>query len=145
MMRVYLDNCCFNRPYDSQVEMRVRLETEAKLAVQAEVRDKKIELAWSYMLDFENEANPNPERKENIRRWKKLARVDTTETAEIVSLAKVLHSKGLKKKDSLHLASAISLQCGIFLTTDDGILKKRKTITEIKILNPIEYYADYND
>lgn len=144
-MRVYLDNCCFNRPFDDQIEMRVRLETEAKLAIQAEIRDEIIELAWSYMLDFENDANPNQERKESIKRWRSLARVDTTETSEIVATAKIFHEKGLKKKDALHLASAIALQCGIFFTTDNGILKKRKTITELIILNPIEYYANYND
>ena len=33
-MRVYLDNCCYNRPYDEQVQLRIRLETEAKLHVQ---------------------------------------------------------------------------------------------------------------
>lgn len=27
-MRVYLDNCCYNRPYDDQSQMRIHLETE---------------------------------------------------------------------------------------------------------------------
>ncbi len=30
-MRVYLDNCCYNRPFDEQDQLSVRLETEAKL------------------------------------------------------------------------------------------------------------------
>lgn len=30
-MRVYLDNCMFNRPFDDQGHIRIRLETEAKL------------------------------------------------------------------------------------------------------------------
>ena len=34
-MRVYLDNCCFNRPFDDQSQLRIRLETEAKLDIQA--------------------------------------------------------------------------------------------------------------
>ena len=29
-MRVYLDNCCYNRPFDDQSQLKVRLETEAK-------------------------------------------------------------------------------------------------------------------
>lgn len=33
-MRVYLDNCCFNRSFDEQTQLRVRLETEAKLRIQ---------------------------------------------------------------------------------------------------------------
>lgn len=27
-MRVYLDNCCYNRPYDDQSQMRIHLEAE---------------------------------------------------------------------------------------------------------------------
>ena len=26
-MRVYLDNCCYNRPFDDQAQLTVRLET----------------------------------------------------------------------------------------------------------------------
>ena len=26
-MRIYLDNCCFNRPYDDQSQLRILLET----------------------------------------------------------------------------------------------------------------------
>ena len=29
LYRIYLDNCCFNRPYDGQTYLLVRLETEA--------------------------------------------------------------------------------------------------------------------
>ena len=33
-MRVYLDNCCYNRPFDPQEQLRIRLGIEAKLEVQ---------------------------------------------------------------------------------------------------------------
>ena len=55
-MRVYLDNCCFNRPFDDQSQARVRLEAEAKLEIQQQITDKRIELAWSYVLEHENHA-----------------------------------------------------------------------------------------
>lgn len=42
-MRVYLDNCCYNRPFDDQGQMRVRLETEAKLRIQSLMRTGEIE------------------------------------------------------------------------------------------------------
>jgi hypothetical protein len=35
---IYLDICCFNRPFDQQEQTLVRLQTEAKLAVQRGVR-----------------------------------------------------------------------------------------------------------
>ena len=56
---VYLDNCCFNRPYDDQSYLSVNLETEAKLAIQELINDNKLNLAWSFILDFENNANPD--------------------------------------------------------------------------------------
>jgi len=33
-MRIYLDNCSFNRPFDDQTQLRIRLETEAKQLIQ---------------------------------------------------------------------------------------------------------------
>ena len=49
-MRVYLDNRCYNRPFDEQVQLRVRLETEAKLEVQRQMRSGELEYVWSDML-----------------------------------------------------------------------------------------------
>lgn len=34
--RIYLDNCCFNRPYDDQLNLNIHLEAEAKLFIQKE-------------------------------------------------------------------------------------------------------------
>ena len=49
-MRVYLDNCCYNRPFDEQAQLAVRLETEAKLEVQRQMRSGELEYVWSDML-----------------------------------------------------------------------------------------------
>ena len=48
-MLVYMDLCCFNRPFDDQSQPRIYLETEAKLFIQRKIKDGEIELAWSYM------------------------------------------------------------------------------------------------
>ncbi len=79
-MRVYLDNCCYNRPFDDQKDLRVRLEAVAKLGVQQMILEQRVELAWSYILDYENELNPFEQRKMVIRRWKTHATVDADET-----------------------------------------------------------------
>ena len=49
-MRVYLDNCCYNRPFDEQAQLRVRLETEAKMEIQSQMRLGILEYVWSEML-----------------------------------------------------------------------------------------------
>jgi len=51
-MNIYLDNCCFNRPFDDQSFIRIKLETDAKLHIQGKVRTHELELTWSYILEF---------------------------------------------------------------------------------------------
>ena len=130
-MRVYLDNCCFNRPFDDQSHPRVRLEAEAKLDVQQRIKNKEIELAWSYMLDYENQANPFEERRDVIARWKTAAAVDVAETDAVVQQAREIASRGLHAKDALHVACAIVAGCDFFLTTDDFLLKKMRGFSGI--------------
>lgn len=52
-MKVYLDNCCYNRPYDDQSQLRISLETQAKLQIQSMIRNREIELVSSYVLMYE--------------------------------------------------------------------------------------------
>ena len=138
-MRVYLDNCCFNRPFDDQTLLTIRLETEAKLQIQNNIRDGKISLAWSYVLDFENAANPYEERKQEIQRWEKLSDAFTEETSAILSLMNKFVELGLKPLDGLHVACAVALKCEYFLTVDKGILKKGKMIKNMEIISPIDF------
>ncbi len=56
-MRIYLDNCCLNRPFDDQAIIRIKLEAEAVIHIQSQVVAKTIDLAWSYIIDYENQAN----------------------------------------------------------------------------------------
>jgi len=73
-IRVYLDHCCFNRPYDSQDQLAVRLEAEAKLFVQGEIIAGRLDLVWSFMMDYENSFNPFKGRREAIGEWRSFAR-----------------------------------------------------------------------
>ena len=138
-IRIYLDNCVFNRPFDDQTSIRIKLETEAKLYIQNKIFKNVIELVWSYILEYENEQNPFIERREAIKEWKNLAVLDIEENEIILKRAKKLVTFGLKSKDALHIACAIEGKAEYFLTTDDKILKKGKHIKEIKIIDPIEF------
>jgi predicted nucleic acid-binding protein len=103
------------------------------------IRTCKIELAWSYILDFENEANPFFERKYTIEKWKTLSKVDVHENSAILSMATKLGKQGLKAKDALHISCAIEMHCEFFLTTDDLIQKRMLTNEMIRVFNPIEF------
>ena len=141
-MRVYLDNCCFNRPFDDQSQIRIRLESEAKLKIQEEIRKGEFKLVWSYILDYENNMNPYQERKERIDGWKNYAETDVQEGNELIETAPVLNNKGFSKMDALHIACAIDADSEYFLTTDDGILKLSTAVDEIKINDPIGFLKE---
>ena len=134
-----MDNCSFNRPFDDQSQLKIRLEAESKIYIQESILQNKLELAWSYILDFENEANPFEERSNAIQLWKRHAVIDISETTEILSKAKEIKNEGLKNKDALHVACAINSKCDYFITTDDSILKKLKNFREITVLDPINF------
>jgi predicted nucleic acid-binding protein len=141
-MRVYLDNCCFNRPFDNQSQARIRLEAEAKLEIQQQIRDGRIELAWSYVLEFENHANPFEVRRRLVAMWKSIAVVDIEETNDILQQANEISNRGLRAADALHLACAIGAKCDFFLTTDDVIVKKMQGFSHIAVMNPTQFVVE---
>ena len=138
-MRIYMDNCCFNRPFDDQSDIRIRLETEAKLYIQEKIINREIELAWSYIIDYENLFNPFEERRNTIDKWKSHAIIDIVETGDIINNAGLIRKFGVKNKDALHVACAIEAGCNYFLSTDDSLLQKLSGLDKIKVLNPISF------
>ena len=138
-MLIYLDNCCFNRPFDDQKQIRIRIETEAKLFIQGEILDGKYSLAWSYILDYENEANPFPERKETIANWKNKATLDTGETKTLIEIAKQLNNQQINAKDALHIASSVVMKCDYFITTDLYLIRKMTNFEAIKVVSPVDF------
>jgi len=138
-MLIYLDNCSFNRPFDNQKQLRIHSETMAKLKIQEEIINGRYRLAWSYILDYENNANPFSERKMAIANWKKRATFETAETINILQIAKQLYKTKIKAKDALHVACAIEMQCDFFITTDLSLIKKCANFEKIKVVNPLEF------
>ncbi len=143
-MKIYLDNCCYNRPFDDQNQMKIYLETQAKLYVQAKIKDGSYDLVWSYILDYENGRNPYKERRFAIAPWKMIASVCVDEeTEEILLFAETLASKGIKTYDALHISCAVAAQCDYYLTTDKKLLNT--SIPEIKIVSPIAFVNETED
>ena len=140
MIRIYLDNCCFNRPYDNQGQLKIELETKAKLKIQEMIVDGELELAISYILEQENDDNPYLERKIAIGDFFKFATIDADETQEIIDIAKEAQATGLKIKDSLHAACAITTSCNYLLTTDKRFLKY--VDSRIQVLNPMQFISE---
>ena len=136
--RVYLDNCCFNRPYDDQTQPRVRFETQAKLYIQRMIFEGQVELAWSYILKFENSRNPVGAKRHAIARWESLSSSFVAMSDEIVAAAEKIKATGVKATDALHVACAIAGSCHYFITVDKRLLGY--TDSRITLCNPIDFF-----
>ena len=139
-MRGYLDNCCYNRPYDDQSQMRVSLESQAKLHIQDEIKEGKYELASSYMLTYENSRNRVESKKLAIQTFIEdnvVVFIDSSRKQEAEQIAKDIQATGVKPADSIHAACAILSKCNYLLTTDDRFLKYKDP--RIEIVDPTEF------
>jgi len=139
-MKIYLDNCCYNRPFDDQTQIRIFLEAQAKLHIQSLIVNKKIELVYSYMSVFENNCNPNKKHLKIISDFFQNAScfVSHTEMQQVEKIAGSIVKQNIKNKDALHIASAILSGCEYFVTTDDIILKRCKS-EKLILCSPIEF------
>ena len=139
-MRIYLDNCCYNRPYDDQSQLRISLESQAKLEIQTKIKNGEIELATSYMTFYENSENPYEMRRTNILDFQEqnaTVHLSSDSDDAISRKAAEIETTGIKHKDACHVACAIYTGCDYFLTTDDRLLKYKTD--EISIMSPIEF------
>ena len=111
-MRIYLDMCCYNRPYDDQSQIKVALETQSKLYIQSQIKEQKIDLVSSYMLRYECSNNPFEMRRNTIFDF----------------------------IDQNTVASAIYAKCEYFISTDKRLLNFNTT--EIKMVTPIQFVTE---
>ena len=135
--KIYLDNCCYNRPYDDQIQPKVIIETLAKLHIQELVLNQKLDLVWSYILAYENSQNISEAKREAISQWEKLSVEFIGKSDSLVALAQKIEKTGIKPFDALHISCAITAQCDYLVTTDKRMLKYKND--RIVICNPIDF------
>ena len=142
VMKVYLDNCCYNRPYDDQAQLKLHMETEAKLHIQKLIVDGKLDLVYSYVSRYENAQNPHEIRRTTIGAFFSNAKiyVDESMAEQAAEKAREIMQTGVKSKDALHVACAILAHADYFLTTDRRLLKFQTD--EIRMRNPIDFIIE---
>ena len=137
-IKVYLDTCCYNRPYDDQTQLRINLEAQAKLFIQKQIVAGKIDLIYSFISVYENSQNPYSIRKNAIFDFFSNASIYINEdNVEVVKKrASEIMKTGIKTKDALHVSCAVEGKADYFVTTDIRLLKYSSD--EVRIINPID-------
>jgi len=141
-VKVYLDNCCYNRPFDDQTQLRISLETQAKLYVQFLILNEEIDLVYSYISEYENNNNPFENRKYSINVFSQQKKYHVIESSALILKSKEIAKAGIKSADALHLASAIVGNADYFLTVDDHLLRYKTDA--IKIIDPIAFVVQWD-
>jgi predicted nucleic acid-binding protein len=135
----------YNRSFDDQTQLRIRLETAAIEGIFELAESGALELVWSFMLDYENSLNPQEERKEWAELLSGLCIHRVAPAARILALATALiKSVKIKPRDALHVACAETGRCDYFVTRDDDlvrIVRTRRRAPRLRVIaaNPVEF------
>lgn len=135
----------YNRCFDDQSQVRIRLETAAIEGIFALAEGGKLTLAWSFMLEYENSLNPHENRQEGVKLLSRLCTDTIIPSPQITRLArKIMKGSKVKPRDALHLACAETARCHYFVTCDDALirtLKRKRSILQLKVkaVNPVEF------
>jgi predicted nucleic acid-binding protein len=142
-VKIYLDVCCLNRPFDDHRQERIQLESEAVVAILG--RSKTLILLSSEIVDFEIAKIPDEDRKQKVTLLSSISNMKIAIDGEIISRAKALNEMGFKSFDAFHIACAEKGQADALLTTDDHLLKKAISHMEfikVRIENPLRWVME---
>lgn len=141
-MKIYLDVCCLNRPFDDQSQDRIRLEAEAVLLILTRIQTEDWEWHSSEVVVDEIGQTPDMNRRERVRQLNSHAHQVYQLTEADVDRARVLNNLGFSSMDALHLACAESCGADYFLTTDDELLSRAVRLVEqlqVVVENPLPW------
>ena len=135
-----MDCCCLNRPFDDQSDPIISLETEAIKSILELCYKGTFSLVTSDVLKFEIGKTPDIVKRERLKVLEGIAREQIKLSEHIINRAKHFEQLGIKPFDALHLACAES-GADVFLTVDSKLLKKVKTIPDLKVevYNPVDW------
>lgn len=144
MLKLYLDNCCYNRPFDDLEQEKINLKANAIENIFRKHINKEVEIYKSMAIDFEISKikSDNKRRQvEDLYDAMELTEIDYSE--EIKQRAIELRQYNIKDMDSLHLAFAESKNVDYLITTDRLLINASKRANlKIKVINPIEFIME---
>ena len=139
MLKIYLDNCCYSRPFDPPANPTIIFETSAKILIQILITNRKVILVNSFVVYEESSAIANKENRKLIINFLNKAEIYIAKDKldETFKIANEIIKTGVKYMDASHISCAIIADCDYFITTDKRLLKYKTD--KIKIINPVDF------
>ena len=146
--KIYLDSCCFSRPFDEITNDKMKLECEAVLTIISKCEEGIWDIFESDILDDEFDRMTDLIQKQKVLGLYSSTSIYVEINDTIISRAKEFHTVNIKPFDALHLASAEYGEADILLTTDRKFLNRAlKSNAKIKVSNPAVWLMEvlFND
>jgi len=147
-MNIYLDMNVYNRMFDNQDQITIKLDTIAIDILYELIGNGTFKLIWSYILEYENRNNPFPNRKERVSIISQMRADTILGNEEVIKAAESIQNLSkAKSKDSLHLACAIHSGCKYFITCDNVLIRTINynkaalvnILGEIQLISPVDF------
>lgn len=144
-MKIYLDVCCLNRPFDDQAQDRVRLESEAVLSILNYSKAKGWRLLNSEVITIEISKIPDNDKRQKVAILSTMLQTYIVVDEDIERRAIGFENLNFKPFDALHIACAEKGKADILLTTDDDFLRKAsqcKDTLKVRVENPVKWLME---
>ena len=142
-LRVYLDTCVYNRPFDDQTQPRIWLETLAFSIILQMLEANTIHLISSTVVAYEISRNPHRLRRDWVEKVTHLAVEQLRVNQTIRDRAITLEGGGLTALDALHLACAETANTDYFITVDDRLNRRYQRFEPkdsiLQVCDPTEF------
>jgi predicted nucleic acid-binding protein len=145
MLKIYLDNCCYCRPFDPPSNPAIIFEASAKMLIQTLIVNREVHLISSFVVYEELSAIRNNEKRNLIAAFLSNTKIYVAKDNydKVLELATEIIKTGVKYMDAAHIACAVIANCDYFITTDKRLLKYKSG--RIKIVNPVEFIRIWED
>ena len=134
-----------NRLTNDQSQARVRNEAEAVEGILRLVCEGRATWVSSTALEIEISRNPDADRRRDVAALLAFSSEAVVPRRRSAERAAFLQKLGFGAFDALHLASAEHGQADVFLTTDDGLLRRAARYRDelrIHVQNPVSWYRE---
>jgi predicted nucleic acid-binding protein len=125
-MRIDLDTCCLNRPFDDHSQERIRREAAVVIRIIESARRGEHQLIRSEQHDAEVNATADPNRRSRTRAFLALAAAAPPVSQKVIVRSEELVRLGFDEADALHLSFAEESAADVFLTVDDRLVRRAR-------------------
>jgi predicted nucleic acid-binding protein len=147
-MKVYLDVCCLNRPFDDLSQPRVAIEAAAVSSLLHLIDSKRVTDYSSEMARIEVERMSDADRRRKvIALFPPLQRIIPL-SDDLLDAATGLIAMGFELADAVHLASARRLEIDALVTVDDKLLKRaarHSGAIGVRVVDPVTLVKELAD